>query len=743
MTIGVFVAQLEDAYQTEVWRGIVDRAQALGIGVTCFVGPGDGAPAPSTLAFQIADPAAYDGLIVLSNTIGTRPEPGPNPLPRVSLGWKWPGVPSVTVDGTDSLGELVRHLVRDHHRRRFALITGPEDHQESQDRESAIRTALAAEGLTVDDGQVFRGTFHNDSGTEGVGRLLARGPFDVVMALNDRMAIGALEALRDAGLRVPEQVSVTGFDNIEQCRYVSPTLTTVEQPLKTMGALAVDMLVDLWAGKTPPDRVLSCDTVRRWSCGCPPRVGELLAPVSVVPWDEEVLSRLTRQLAWGDEAGFLVGLARALEAPGAVDAGPGLVDLLESRAFPDAPRPLADAGRRLASEARVRTQAAGLHAAVDRFSAVRRLSARIAGAFGRDSLLQRLQEGWESVGVNRGFLVLFEPPGTGGLPPVSRVVLPPGGPPFPTRELLPALWGRPWSHGRWVVEPLVYQQESLGYLLLEETAAEASVYAALRDQVSSTLKGTLLMEALRDHEKSLEEEVFRRTRDLTLANEELLLEVRRRRELEKQVQEISDDTMRRIGQDLHDDLCQHLAGVAMLATVVRRSLPRSAAGAGTSLDRIGALLQDSIIRARQIARGLYPPGLEARGLADAVEELVATARTTSPVALLFETQGDCRGGSPDTRLQMFRIVQEALANALKHSGTDVVRVRLVQEANGTLTASVTDFGPGLGNPPAPAGLGLGIMRHRADAAGLDLRFEALDPGLRVVCRWPRGEETRG
>jgi signal transduction histidine kinase len=251
------------------------------------------------------------------------------------------------------------------------------------------------------------------------------------------------------------------------------------------------------------------------------------------------------------------------------------------------------------------------------------------------------------------------------------------------------------------------------------------------------------MEALRDHERSLEEEVLRRTRALTLTNEELRTEVELRRTLERQVQEISDRTMRRIGQDLHDDLCQHLAGVAMMATVVRKGLPEAAADAGPALDRIGTLLQDSVLRARHIAQGLYPPGLEERGLADALEELIVGLRDTSPAALVFETEGDCRGDSPDRRLQMFRIVQESVTNALRHSGSDVVRIHLARGTDGGLTATVTDFGTGLGPHRSRKGLGLSIMRYRADAAGLELKLETLNPGLRVVCRWPAEEEEHG
>lgn len=735
MALGVFLAQLEDGYQTAIWKGIESRARALGWGVTCFIGPGP-------VAFGIAAPPALDALIILATTIDELP-PNAALLPRVSLGQKLPGVPSVTTDGNPGMGELIRHLVRDHRRTQFALITGPEGHFESVAREAAVRANLAAEGLDLDPRLVVRGTFFEDSGREGTRRLLTTGlAFDALVSLNDRMAFGALQALAEGGRRVPQDVSVTGFDDIEQCRHVFPPLTTIDQPLETMGALAVDMAAEILAGEVPEDRVLPCLPVRRWSCGCPPRPEDFFGRRQSV--SSAVGRNLVGLLARGEGPAFLVGLDHLLGDVrwGAAEAL-AFVDDLEAEAFPGrpGPDPLAEAGRRLAAEGAARFQAARHHAAVDRFAAVRNLSARIAGAFGRDTLLQRLQEGWESVGVRRGFLVLFTDPA--GSRETGRVVLPEDHNPFPTKDILPARWGRPWTRGPWILEPLVYQEEPLGYLLLEGSADEPSVYSALRDQVASSLKGTILMETLKDHERSLGDQVADRTRELTRTNAELVEEVRLRRDLERQVQEISDRTMRRIGQDLHDDLCQHLAGVAMLATVVRRSLPEAAADAASSLDRIGALLEDSIIRARQIARGLYPPGLEERGLADAVEELVATARLTTTAVLLYETEGDCRGGSPDRRLQMFRIVQESLANALKHSGTDVVRVRLVREADGSLTASVTDFGPGL--PPAPGGggLGLGIMRYRAESAGLELRFEAQDPGLKVWCRWPPEEDSHG
>jgi signal transduction histidine kinase len=239
--------------------------------------------------------------------------------------------------------------------------------------------------------------------------------------------------------------------------------------------------------------------------------------------------------------------------------------------------------------------------------------------------------------------------------------------------------------------------------------------------------------------------VARRTAELTRANSELTREVERRMRLEREVTEISNRTMQRIGQDLHDDLCQHLAGIAMYASVLRSGLPASNTAAVASIEQIGNLLADSIAHAKQIARGLYPAGLEERGLAAAVEELVETARRRYPASIDLRVSPDFRLTDTDRALQVYRILQEALANALTHSGSERIEIRLYRQAqdpgpNGSderapaIVAEVTDYGPGLPSQITGDGMGLRIMRYRAATAGADLRIERLSPGTRVSCR---------
>jgi signal transduction histidine kinase len=258
-------------------------------------------------------------------------------------------------------------------------------------------------------------------------------------------------------------------------------------------------------------------------------------------------------------------------------------------------------------------------------------------------------------------------------------------------------------------------------------------------------------------------EVARRTAELTRANQELTQEIERRMRLEQEVIQISNRTMQRIGQDLHDDLCQHLAGIAMLASVLRGVLSNSDPAAVASIEQIGILLADSITRAKQIARGLYPAGLEEHGIVAAVEELVEAARRNYPAVIDFRASPDFRLRGTDRALHVYRIIQEALSNALKHSRSARIEVQLYREeqsagyggaprniggANGrrgegehaaVLIAEVTDYGDGLSRSISGEGMGLRIMRYRAETAGAELRIERLNPGTRVTCRIDGGQ----
>jgi signal transduction histidine kinase len=294
----------------------------------------------------------------------------------------------------------------------------------------------------------------------------------------------------------------------------------------------------------------------------------------------------------------------------------------------------------------------------------------------------------------------------------------------------------------WIVLPLVYQDEFLGYLVLSCDLEDTLVYETLRDQMSTAVKATALMEASYHHQRELERQVERRTKELRVANVSLTDQIRQRRELENVVQDISNRTMQAIGQDIHDDLCQHLAGIGMLASVLEEKWSASGVPAVQPIREIRVLLERAVDRARQYSRTLYPPGLEKHGLAAALDDLVDNFRQTAPhIQVALQVEGEDFVTDPQVQLQLFRITQELVANAVKHSGSELVLVRLVDEGVDWVL-EVRDFGKGLVDPTPRDRMGMRILHYRADSAGATLVFQNLDPGLRVSCRMPKRPEGR-
>ena len=154
-------------------------------------------------------------------------------------------VPTVSAANASGAREAVAHLLSLGHRR-IAAITGPRGMIATEERLNGYRAALAAAGIMPDRALELESDWTNDGGEYATGRLLeAPEPPTAIFAFNDMLAIGALHAARARGVRVPEELSVVGFDDTFEASIVTPTLTTVRQPLAEMGRMAVALLVRL------------------------------------------------------------------------------------------------------------------------------------------------------------------------------------------------------------------------------------------------------------------------------------------------------------------------------------------------------------------------------------------------------------------------------------------------------------------------------------------------------------------
>lgn len=443
--LGLLVDWLEDDYQNIVLRGAVEAARERGVGLICFAGGSLGQPqngskaaprfgAPRNAVFGLANPRNVDGMMVLSGTLANsvgRQEllrfcDAYRPLPMCSIAVALPTMPSVLVDNAAGMRAAIVHLIVDHHLERIAFLRGPPANDDAERRYRIYCDVLSEYGLSVDPRLVVAGDFQRASGVLAVRELFdnRRLKVDAIVAASDYMALGAIEEATVRGIRVPEDLAVVGFDDVEEASCSNPPLTTVRQPLLDQGRWAVEVLLDLIRGRPTPERVqLHTEFVRRSSCGCPR--GDV---------DTAVFAQARQRLAsrrW----------ARAL-----AETGEALLST------PDVP-----------------------------------------------ALAKTVAERLPALGIESGYLALYE---NGERPsPESRLIL--GydranavvdGRIFRSDDLIPGDLAAVAHPRPYVIEPLVFKDEELGFAVLELGHTEGVIYEAFRDQVSGALKSALLLE---------------------------------------------------------------------------------------------------------------------------------------------------------------------------------------------------------------------------------------------------------
>jgi sigma-B regulation protein RsbU (phosphoserine phosphatase) len=303
--LGLFLRGGDYTYQNEIVLGAHDECQEHGVDLYCFAGGLSNTVDPRNLVYDLAGPTDLDAVILVPGTMSTEDSPEVEllfqrfaALPSCTIGPPRPGTASLSVDNQSGVRELTRHLIEKHGRRRVAFISGPNN--EAMQRFEGYRQALRDCGVAYDERLVVAGDFTPPSGARAVSALFSRdrGGCDGIVAGNDWMALGALEALANRGLRVPEDVALIGFDDIESARFVTPPLTTVRQPPRQLGILAVRRVLAMANGVQDKQPVFLDTTIMiRESCGCVgPRPDlDLEAPDS----DQALLSTLgNRRDAW-------------------------------------------------------------------------------------------------------------------------------------------------------------------------------------------------------------------------------------------------------------------------------------------------------------------------------------------------------------------------------------------------------------------------------------------------------------
>ena len=562
--VGLLVDGLELGYQWSLVRGAADAVRVGGAHLLCFAGGVLGGPPGSggerNGVFELASPASVDGVVVAAGAIGNRVGAVRlgqyceryRPLPICSVGVELPGTSFVSIDNESGMRTAIDHLVNTHAMKSIAFVRGPEANVEAERRFTAYREALRHAGIPLNPDLVAPGDFEEHSGRDAVHAFFTKPgvtplSLDAIVAANDAMALGVLAELTQLGIRVPEQVAVVGFDDVEESRFTLPPLTTVRQPLLEQGRDSVRIVLHQVRLGGASERVVRLtEPVIRRSCGC-------LGPQHAAgPPSSEVHGRSSFEAAFVEKRQLiLAGLTRSargqLSAAGA-DWAERLLNAFSDqirgvtrdallRAFDDCLRRLSandadlaichdvvsamrvstlgsldsDPQRRSLAENLFHEVRLMIAEATDRAHASRRIRAeRAARALGQaaaaiassgdlDELSTAVEAHLPPLGVSRCFLVAKTDEGS-AQDPLYRLVLAlnPGyreGPassiPRPFSDIIRRDVLSAAGEHAYAVLPLTYGGRMRGALVIEIGAPDGWAYEMLRDAFTASLRTTL------------------------------------------------------------------------------------------------------------------------------------------------------------------------------------------------------------------------------------------------------------
>jgi len=560
--IGLLANDLVGSYQIGYWTGMKLAARQEDCDLLSLnggeIGSTDLAKFMRNDAFRLLIPAKVDAIVLLAPVAANTMKPKKvrefvakfAPIPVVVAGMELHGVPSVLVDNTAGMVSVVEHVLGDHGRKRPVFLGGPLHNPEAAERLAAFRSVRDKHGLPFVPEMEVVGEFDFGIGKERIKQLLDTGlEFDAVIAANDDMALGAMEALKERGRRVPHDVVVTGFDDIEECLFSTPALTSVRQPVLEQGADCLRLALDLVDGKSVPHVTRQKTTlIPRGSCGCYSRSiedGKLTTPNTWI--------RGCSEDGPGSSAHLEAAISECSDLDGFDRSNPGLKTLIEAlardaaggngleslRAFhalldtcsrPDdeldrwqifisrirrATAPFLDQGSQeafalnsLFHQLRILAHERAVQVSAYRSTQIERWTrllhetgGRLVNCFDVNDLVETLATDLKGLQLASCHIVLRE--SRDSLESVRVVLsysngvrqqLPPSGEVRPLQALLKSLIRDSPLRCALAVEPLFFGKTSLGYMIMELNSRRGMLLDALRSQVSAALMGARLVE---------------------------------------------------------------------------------------------------------------------------------------------------------------------------------------------------------------------------------------------------------
>ena len=677
MRIGVVLNILDEDYQISVYKGIVQRAKELGVELICFQQENAHITEDEPVArFPHKEYFDLDGIILITSVITGNAEFVTKAdieriwgdIPVVSVGQKIEGIPSVLIETEDSMKQLVEHLVLTHKYRKFLFISGAEDHPDAEVREQIFTKTMEAYRPWFSDLEYVlkRGFFTEVAAIRAMTEYMeeAKCSPDVVVCANDNMAIGVYKYFKiNCNNPAIKECAVTGFDDIPQARFEIPSLTTVHQPLNELGAKSVELIRNILTGKPVSNEVfIESQVVYRKSCGCKGGKDDFAS----------------------DEHQF-----RAMQA-----------NYVQSETLL---RMVSHIGQDLNYGETIGALKYVVRQNLNQLGLNNFCICRFSGGSVKGPHIKNMPV--DPLFVRRSGNECYE---------FDREMKMPLGQ-FYRRfyEIDPA------SKPSMILKFLTAGNELIGCIFYEADENVLPYLSSIAINIAHGLNRITIADERRKRSEFLEREVNERTKELVEANN-------RRMEVEAEILKISELERQRFSNDLHDDICQRLAGISMLC---RSYSNQEEPVEKSQMLELAQLIGETLQTTRQYAHNSYPVELESLGMNHSLSNLCDSFTAQSGINCHYEW-GMPKGVHFDKiqKLNIFRIIQEALHNVMKHSNAENVEVSVKPEARKTVI-KVIDDGVGFVNNSEGNGKGLGLnsMQYRANQIGANFVIKGNKP----------------
>lgn len=589
-TLGFLGTGLITFMQNQLWRGAMKAAKENHVRLVFYPTINLSSRPPFTpqskVLFELVDDRFVDGLLIWYGGIAEWVSVTGNEhffeyyksLPLVTIGGNLRDCPDLVVDNCQGVRASIEHLIRVHHCKHIATIRGPVGHPDADARYRTYVETLQAHNLPANPEYVAEALFERQMGAEMAEAAIAHWiqdlklEIDAVVAGSDFIALPAIRAIQSHGLRVPEDIAVVGFDDIDDAQACIPSVTTVRQSFYDLGQRAVEMLLALMSGQALPQHsVMPTQFIMRESCGCAPKsslanmhldsdaeclnfldglanINEQDLSISLAEF-EHMAMLFQQDLDSQESKDFLTTLkaylTEAVKSDFNVAAWQDTISILRRYILSNSNGEIDLFGEALFDQARVYISEVAQRVHIKQqlrarrqIEDLRQTSEALITSFEKHLLVEALYEQIPKLGFPSFYLALYEDPAQ----PASwarlilayekgqQLELPSDGLRFPSGQLIPKSLSQ--QAVSFVVEPLYFRDEQLGILILEVGPLEGEIYENLRAQISSALQGSHLLQKVQQYAVRLEQRVAERTAELTQTVKRLQVEISERQRAE-------------------------------------------------------------------------------------------------------------------------------------------------------------------------------------------------------------------